>query len=81
MMQNNPMGIIMQYMHNGADVKTALSQAAQQYPNMFPPQQVSLAMSVLSKPQNNRRQFIANMARERGVDLDSYMAKIRQQMR
>ena len=81
MMQNNPMGIIMQYMYNGADVKTALSQAAQQYPNMFPPQQVSLAMSVLSKPQNNRRQFIANMARERGVDLDSYMAKIRQQMR
>ncbi len=81
MMQSNPMGIIMQYVMNGADVKTALLQAAQQYPDMFPQQQVRFAMSVLSKPIDNRKQLLANMAKERGVDLNSYIADIQKNLR
>lgn len=71
----------MQYVMNGTDVKTALLQAAQQYPDMFPQQQVRFAMSVLSKPIDNRKQLLANMAKERGIDLNSYMADIRKNFR
>lgn len=81
MMQSNPMGIIMQYVMNGTDVKTALLRAAQQYPDMFPQQQARFAMSVLSKPVDNRKQLLANMAKERGVDLSSYMADIQKNFR
>lgn len=79
MQQNSPVAVVMQYMRNGADIRTALAQAAQQHPEMFPQQKVSVAMAVLSKP--NRRQMIANMAQERGVDLQEYMGLIKQNLR
>lgn len=76
MQQSSPTAIVMQYMRNGADIKTALAQAAQQHPEIFPQQKVNVAMAVLSKPQNNRQQMIANMAKERGIDLKSYTAQL-----
>lgn len=80
MMQNNdPVGIVMQYMQGGADVRTALQRAAQQHPDIFPQQQVALAMTILAKPAPTRRQALANMAKERGLDLNEYIASLQAQ--
>lgn len=80
MMQNNdPVGIVMQYMQGGADIRTALQRAAQQYPDIFPQQQVSIAMNILAKPMTTRRQALANMAKERGIDLNEYIASLQAQ--
>lgn len=81
MMQNSPTAIVMRYMNNGADIKTALSQAAKQYPEIFPQQQVTLAMAVLSKPEDAMRQYINNMARERAIDLNTYVAQLREEIK
>lgn len=81
MMQNSPTSIVMQYMQGGADIKTALSQAAQQHPDMFPQPKVSIAMSFLSKPVDSRRQVLANMAKERGIDLKEYTAQLQEEAR
>lgn len=80
MMQNNdPVGIVMQYMQGGVDVRTALQRAAQQHPDIFPQQQVALAMTILAKPAPTRRQALANMAKERGIDLNEYIASLQAQ--
>lgn len=80
MIQNNdPVSIVMQYMQGGADVRTALQRAAQQYPDIFPQQQVSIAMNILAKPMPTRRQALANMAKERGIDLNEYIASLQAQ--
>jgi len=79
MQQNSPVAVVMEYMRNGADIRTALAQAAQQHPEMFPQQKVNMALAVLNKP--NRQQMIANMAKERGIDLQEYMGRIKQNLR
>lgn len=80
MMQNNdPVSIVMQYMQGGADVRTALQRAAQQHPDIFPQQQVAVAMTILAKPAHTRRQALANMAKERGIDLNKYIASLQAQ--
>jgi len=81
MQQNNPVAVVMEYMRGGADIKAALAQAAQQHPEMFPQQKVNMALAVLGKPQANRQQMIANMAKERGIDLQEYMGRIKQNLR
>lgn len=79
MQNNDPVGIVMQYMQGGADVRTALQRAAQQHPDIFPQQQVALAMTILAKPAPTRRQALANMAKERGIDLNEYIASLQAQ--
>lgn len=79
MQQNSPVAVVMECMRNGADIKAALTQAAQQHPEMFPQQKVNMALAVLNKP--NRRQMVANMAKERGIDLQEYMGLIKQNLR
>lgn len=79
MQNNDPVGIVMQYMQSGADIRTALQRAAQQYPDIFPQQQVALAMNILAKPAPTRRQALANMAKERGIDLNEYIASLQAQ--
>lgn len=79
MQNNDPVGIVMQYMQGGVDVRTALQRAAQQHPDIFPQQQVALAMTILAKPAPTRRQALANMAKERGIDLNEYIASLQAQ--
>lgn len=80
MMQNNdPVSIVMQHMQGGADIRTALQRAAQQHPDVFPQQQVALAMTILTKPAPTRRQALETMAKERGINLNEYIASLQAQ--
>ena len=82
MMNNNtPTAVVLQYMRSGLDAKTALAQAAQQHPDIFPQQQVQFALSVLGRPANARQKLLENMARERGVNLKKYTAQMEAEIR
>ena len=64
---NNPLMLIYQEMQNGANAVTALDRVAAKYPQMFPQEKIAQARAVLG---NNSRQYVENMARERGLTLE-----------
>jgi len=80
MQSNDRLSILMQYRQQpGMDTVSALSRAAQDYPDLFPPQQVKMAQGILRRPKNEKRKVLENMARERGIDLNAYIADLQRQ--
>lgn len=63
---NNPLVFMMNAMRRGESPKTLLQQMAQQDPRA---QQVLQILG--NKPSRQQREIVQNMARERGVDIDS----------
>lgn len=75
-----PLSILYQYMRQpGVGAMDALALAAQAHPEAFPPQRVQLAKNLLRRPELDRRKALESMARERGIDLDAYIADLQQQ--
>ena len=73
-MMNNPVTLIYNEMQRGADVLTALDRVATQYPQMFPRTKVMQAKALLGgKSQADLHQIVQNMARERGITLESIL--------
>lgn len=63
---NNPMAFLMQAMQRGGNPQQLVQQMASSDPRM---RQITQLLSNRSPAQ--QRDFVLNMARERGVDLDS----------
>lgn len=63
---NNPMAFLMQAMQRGGNTQQLVQQMAGSDPRM---RQITQLLSNRSPAQ--QRDFVLNMARERGVDLDS----------
>lgn len=76
MQSNSPMSILVGYMGRGANVTTALDMAAREHPDVFTPQQVDVARAVLAKDSAAQQRIVANMARERGLDLNQCMENV-----
>lgn len=80
MQSNDRLSILMQYRQQpGMDTVSALSRAAQDYPDLFPQQQVKVAQSILRRPKSDKRKVLENMAKERGIDLNTYIADLQRQ--
>ena len=67
-MMNNPMQIITSQMRRGMNPNAILSQMAQRDPRVAQVMQITRG-----KSNDEMRQYAENLARERGIDLDSFV--------